>query len=141
MLSTSDTIRVSGLKEAADGLRQLGRKDARRIVRKGLRAGAKITVAAEREEAPVRTAKLRKALRVSGVRPPAKGVIAVAAAESSKPFNKFYPIFVVRGFTTRAKDGRKVAPNDYIARAYDRTAAAALNAAVTLITDQLTAGF
>jgi hypothetical protein len=138
----SDTIKIEGLDHVVEDLQTLARKDAKRIVRKGLRRGGAVLRESERDEAPQRSGKLKKAIRVTSARA-VKGKIAVTTGLRGKSFPEghFYPVFVIRGYRTRGNSGTKVPPNDFLSRAFDRSAEAATQAATTTIENELASGF
>ena len=137
------TLKIEGLSETVESLRAMGRKDAKRIVRKGLRAGARIVREAERAESPSLTGKLRKSERVSSAKA-APGTLAYSVGPRPKDFQqprkKFYPAILIAGFKVRG-GGRKIAANDFIERAFSRTATAAANAAAQTIESELGSEF
>lgn len=131
------SLTIKGLDETVQALRNLGRRELTRIVRKGLRAGARVIREAERSEAPKRTGKLAKSVAVKASRAP-KGIIDVSVSPrtSAFPADKYYPAYVIAGHKV-GKHGVKVEANDFPGRAFDSTAAAAAQAAIDVISSEI----
>lgn len=130
------SMTIDGLSGTVQALHDLGRRDAKRIVRKALRAGGRIIRTAERAEAPRLTGKLRRSIGVVGKKPKG-GVLAVGVGPRSAPFKAgpFYPAFVIFGH--RAGKSGRVAANDFPSRAFAAAADRAADAAAKMILDEL----
>lgn len=146
----SVVMRIEGLDPAIAGLRTLASRDAKAIVRKGVRAGAKIVLAAEKAEAPVRQDQVQKrnsrgrflsykksrtmlnSLAVGGKRGP-KGLIAMGVGPRTSAYpGPYVPAFVIYGHRIRHSSARAKA-NDFITRAFNRSREAAAQAAADVI--------
>lgn len=66
MALATAAIQVEGLKELGETLRNLDAKLVKKVVRKGLRAGAKVVLAEVRASAPKRTGRMAKAFQITG---------------------------------------------------------------------------
>jgi hypothetical protein len=100
------TLRISGLKEVSLALRDFGKK-AKPIVLKGLRVGAKIMQAAERELAPKRSGRLARAIQISGGRAAKPGMVTLTVGAKRKSFKgDYYPPYVI--YDHRTRGGKRV---------------------------------
>jgi HK97 gp10 family phage protein len=149
-------IEVTGLKQLGETLRALDDKMIKKVVRKGLRAGAKVTLAAVRADAPKRTGTMARAFAVSGGRQKNKGTIGVQVAVGKKWFvgDQFYAGFQEFGWSVgkrtteivrhqeRTRKGKKSLFTDtrrripgkhFVEQAAERTAEAAVAAIVETI--------
>jgi HK97 gp10 family phage protein len=132
------SFEVSGLKESLEALKGLEPKLSKGIVRKGLRAGAKVVSQATKAAAPELTGTLKKGIKVkAGKRK--KGflsyVVGVGKAWFSGP--AFYAAFVAFGHKVGSRKlggSRKQIPaNDFMTKGYDQSKNAALTAVISTI--------
>src|SRR5665213_1584272 len=78
-------LEIKGIEEAVKGIEDLNRKLQNKIIRTGLRAGAKVWKSAAQGETPSRTRKLRRSIKVrAGKR--SKGSISVTVGMSAKDY-------------------------------------------------------
>ena len=121
--------------EAAESLKQLGRTTERKILRKGLRAGAKIIKAAAQADAPSRTGLMARKIKVRAGKS-GKGRISVNVGVGAKDFTgkAFYAAFVLFGHRVGSRklgDSRKIVPaNNFLERAFESSGESAKEAAV-----------
>ena len=81
------SMKLEGAEELLKKLKKLEAKTAKKVMQKGLRAGAKITLAAAKAKAPVKTGRLRRSLvaRASiGGRKARRGTIQMLIFPSTK---------------------------------------------------------
>lgn len=134
------TIAISGLSETVQGLRDLGNKRAKSIVRKGLREGGKIIQATERAFAPYRTGKTQRSVAVAGKKRGRPGFISLSVFPRRTPFGSnakdFYPPYVIFGHKTRGGRGQ-VEGRDFVGRAFEAKAEQAANVAADYIESQI----
>lgn len=137
-----DVLRIEGADRVARALSRLGAKDAKRIVRSGLRRGGTVIKKAEVGEAPNRTGTLRKSIAVTAAKRKVKGGLGVVVWPNPRKFagKKFYAPFVIAGHRTRGGKS-KVPPDDFVARAFARQREAAVAAAVEKIKTGIAAAF
>jgi HK97 gp10 family phage protein len=129
---------IVGIGEAEKKLRDLSRKVENRIVRKGLRAGAKVFKTAAQGEAPVRSGTIRRRIKVrAGKRK--KGSISITVGVNAKDFvgEAFYAGFLLYGWRSgprRLGDARKLNPaNNFLKRAFDGSQSRATDTALQTI--------
>jgi HK97 gp10 family phage protein len=129
----ADQIKLDGAKELSKLMTDLPPKVEKKIARKGLRKGAKVTLEAVKQEAPVDTAEMRNSLKVYSAKSK-KGNVAVRVATSAKDFtgDQFYSAFNVYGT-------KKQPPNDFIGRGFDRTAQEAGDTIIKTVGDEIEA--
>jgi hypothetical protein len=131
------TLRISGLKEAAAALRDMGTK-AKPIVRKGLRIGAKIIQATERAFAPKRSGRLGRAIQISGGKSSTPGMVTLTVDPKRKSFKGvYYAPFVVNDHRTRGGK-RVIAGRDFPLRAFETKQVQAAQAAADYIEQNTT---
>ena len=118
-------MNVAGLKETSDALNELPQTVAKRILRKGLRVGAKVVLSVARADAPVGSSgRLRKNIKIRGGRG-SNGKIVLNVGVGAKDFTgeAFYASFVLYGHRVgprRLGNARKLVPaNNFLERAYD----------------------
>jgi HK97 gp10 family phage protein len=133
---------VEGVTEAVKGLDELERKMQNKIIRKGLRAGGKVWRDAARGEAPTRSGKTRRAIKVrAGKR--TKDSISVSVGISDKDYSgeAFYAAFVLYGHRVGRRslgDARKLVPaNNFLERAYNQSGQAAGDKAIEVMKEEL----
>ena len=137
-------MKIEGLKEAVDKLESLDRKVQKSIVRKGLRAGAKIMLAAAKAGAPVRSGNLLSNLKIRGGGT-SKGSTRVTVGVAAKGYKggekAWYADFVILGHhvgSAKLGDARAVVkPNPFLERAYEATASAVVEATAAYWADQI----
>ena len=136
-------IKIEGMKQALDRLQSLPMKMENKIIRKGLRAGAKIVRQAATQEAPSVSGATRKAIKVrAGKR--RKGYLAVLVSVGQRWFTgaTFYAAFVEYGHKLiRKRAGVKtvigiVKANPFMKRAADRTRQETTQAVADTITKE-----
>jgi HK97 gp10 family phage protein len=137
-------VQVKGLTECLNALKELDSKVQKSILRKGLRAGAKIVLAAAKADAPERTGRLKRNLKVRGGKS-GKGKVGLTVGASAKDFTgpAFYASFLEYGYHTRPRktsistaSGRKpIEGQHFLLKAYEQTKEDALDAVVQTWTD------
>jgi HK97 gp10 family phage protein len=126
----AEGLHISGLRETQARLQSLGPRVEKRVIRKGLRQGAKIVLAAARAEAPERSGNVRRNLKIRSGKG-SKGTIALSVGAAAKDFKgpAFYTGFLIYGHHVGSRklgDKRKFVPaNNFLQRAYDGTKEAA----------------
>jgi HK97 gp10 family phage protein len=126
----SQGIHISGLSEIKARLESLGLRVEKRVIRKGLRQGAKIVLGAARAEAPERSGTVLRNIKIRAGRG-SKGVISLTVGAAAKDFKgpAFYAGFLIYGHHVGSRklgDKRKFVPaNNFLQRAYDGTKEAA----------------
>jgi hypothetical protein len=126
-----ESIKITGLAESLGMLRELARDDengpktAKGIVRRGTGAGGKVMLAAVEDEAPEKSGRIKRSLKVR--RKSSKGKIGVSIGTRAKDFTgpTFYAGFAIWGHLAGSRKlgpMRKHVPgNDFISRGYDRS--------------------
>lgn len=115
-----------GIEETRRALEELGPKVEKKVIRKGLREGAKEVLAAARAEAPERSGILKKNIKIRSGRG-SKGTIVLTVGVGAKDFKgpTFYASFILFGWHSgprRLGDARKFnQPNNFLQRAFDST--------------------
>src|SRR6185437_13388918 len=129
------TAELHGMQEAIEALKSLNNKLERKIIRQGLRAGAKVLKSAAQSEAPERTGLLKSSIKVrAGKR--TKNSISVNVATSANDFQgkAFYAGFLLYGWRIGKRslgDARKLQPaNNFFKRAFDATGEQAAQTAI-----------
>lgn len=134
----NEVVRVTGLAEVQAKFADLETKVARKILRQGLRAGAKVVQTAARAEAPRRTGLMAANIKIRGSRG-RNGSVAFRVGGSAKDFKgkakeqrPFYMDFVEGGHFAGPRklgDKRKFVPgNHFLTRAYEASREAAVAA-------------
>ena len=128
----SDVVKIIGLAETKKALAELPAKMEKSVLRRGLRQGANVVLAAARTEAPKLTGATAKNAKVrAGKGGPGK--IAFNIGVNAKDFkgDQFYASFILYGWkhgSRKLGDKRKsIAANNWLARAYDETKDAAID--------------
>jgi len=125
---------ITGLKETIERLEKLDAAVQKKILRKALRAGAKLTLAAAKANAPFKSGDLKRSLKVRAGRSK-KGTIRVIMGSGRKWFQgtrQFYGSFITLppGFrigNRRLGNKRRLVPyNKYMENAYGSTKQAAV---------------
>lgn len=123
---------IKGLEELIKNLNALPDKLEKRVIRRSVRKGANIIKAKAQDYVPVREGKLKKSIKVSGVK--AKpGVIAFKirpTGNKKRGVSVFYDRFVENGTS-------KMAAQPYMRPAYDEAGEDVLNAVIDDIKLQL----
>lgn len=138
-------MKVQGLQEATQALRELDRKAQKRIVRKALRAGGKVIQDKARTEAPTRTGALKRNVKIRGGRA-SKGSVALNIGIGARDFTgkTFYGGFVQYGHRIgkRALGSKRklVPPNEFLTRAFDATKEQAVTVVVQALGELLEPG-
>jgi HK97 gp10 family phage protein len=128
-------IRVSGLTEVTQALKELDRKVQKSILRKGLRAGAKVMLSPARAGAPDRTGRIRRNIKVRAGRS-SKGRVSISVGVNARDFTgpAFYAAFVLLGHKVGSRRlGNKrtsVPANNFLERAFDQAHQQATDVAV-----------
>lgn len=135
-------LNVAGLQETKQALEALGIKTEKKIIRKGLRAGAKIVQAACQSEAPKLTGFMASKIKVRSGKA-GKGKLAVTVGVGAKDFkgDAFYGAFVEYGHrvgSRRLGDKRKLVPaNNFLERGAQASAQSAIDAATQVWNDEI----
>jgi len=133
-------MKLTGLAEATKKMDDLDRKVQKSIVRKGLRKGAKVLLAALRADTPESSGNLKSKIKIRSGKS-GKGKTTINIGGSRKDFHAFkgstfYLGFLLFGFHT---GGRKKAPsghmtavpaNNFFERAFDSTSVSAVQTTV-----------
>jgi hypothetical protein len=138
---TTDLKLIGG----GDLVRQLGKLangTATKVLRKGLRAASKPITAAMKAEAPVgETQAIKQSIGPKRVKAKKRGQVGLTVAPQAKPLakksgkKKYYAGPVNHGHVMR--NGKFVAPDDFVKRGFNRAEAKALTAAKNTIFDEL----
>jgi HK97 gp10 family phage protein len=131
--------KISGVKEIDDKLQTLGKTIARKVLRHGMRAGAKPVAETARRIAPVKSGLTKQAIKVKAIRKSRKTFgVAVQVGEGNYVGKTFYAAFVEFGHKTgkRGSTNRKwVEGQHFMERAYNSTADMAKTIAMSDIKD------
>lgn len=127
------TVKIEGAEAIARSLKELPNKVSKGIMRKALRAGAKIVLAKARANAPKRTGALARSLKVrAGKTKRGKISIVVQSKEGDFKGDQFYGAIVELGRKSgsrRQRTGRKqIKGKFFLHAAYKETKDAAANA-------------
>jgi HK97 gp10 family phage protein len=119
-------FKIEGLDETRKALEELGPKAEKRVIRQGLRIGAKVVLEAARGEAPERSGVLKRNIKIRSGRG-SKGKIVLTVGVADKDFKgpTFYAGFVLFGSFVGSRqlgDKRHFRPaNNFLQRAFDET--------------------
>lgn len=107
---------VTGVKEIDRRLKALVPKLQKKVIRQAMRKGMKLVTAAAKANAPVRTGKLRKAIKTRAGKSKKRGVIKVVTRVGEGDFQgeTFYAAMVEFGT-------KNMPPHPFMAPAYDQT--------------------
>jgi HK97 gp10 family phage protein len=128
-------MKVTGLNELKGTLAALPDKMEKKVLRKGLRAGAKDVLKSARAEAPKLSGALSKNIKIRGGRG-CKGKIALSVGVGARDFKgpTFYGGFIIYGHRVgkRALGDKRhfVEPNNFLQRAFDATKETAVETTV-----------
>ncbi len=120
------TVTITGLSATRQALEQLPLKVEKRILRKGIREGAKVMLSAARADAPSLSGATRRNVKIRGGRSK-PGTIGLSVGVAAKDFAgpTFYAGFVIYGHRIGKRalgDRRKLVPADnFLSRAYEET--------------------
>lgn len=133
---SNNALHFTGMKEAAEAFKELDKTVTKKIIRKGLRIGAKARlVPAAVAEAPEASGltKSKVKLRSGGSR---KGSVSVTVGVDAKDYTgqAFYAAFVLFGHRVGKRelgDARKLVPaNNFLKRAFDAGSQTAVDATI-----------
>lgn len=117
-------MKIKGLDETDKALKDLDVAVAKRIIRKGLRAGAKDVLNAARADAPQRSGAIKRNIKIRGGGTK-NGVVKLNIGVGAKDFQgkTFYAGFVLYGHKVGSRklgDARTAVPaNNFLERAYE----------------------
>ncbi len=126
---------INGIAEVKAGLAELEKSVAKKILRKGLRAGAKLVLTEARADAPVKSGLLRKNVKIRSAKGK-KGTVAINVGVGSKDFagETFYGGFVLYGHKVGSRKlgatRADVPANNFLGEAFEKTKEAAVDVAI-----------
>ena len=135
-------VQVEGLKELDAKLKDFDGKLAKTIVKRALRAGAKVTLTSARALAPQKTGRLRSAIKVMAGKS-RKGYVSITVGIGKKWFegDEFYAAFQEFGWKSGRRglgDKRKANPGEhYVEGAFDETKHAAVARITEVLREQI----
>lgn len=94
----SSNIKVQGAESLIKKLDRIGKKDSKKAMRKGTRAGAKVLQSAIKDNAPIRTGNLQQSIKVRATKGK-KGWVGNTVVLKSKDADGFYGSFIELGWT------------------------------------------
>ncbi len=111
-------IKLEGAAELDRKLLMLGRAAAGKIVRPALRAGAKVIQVGAKTDAPKRTGKMARAIRVRAMKSKRKGTIGINVTLGQGFFrgDEFYGAFQEFGWKTGKRSGGRAAAAKRVAQ-------------------------
>lgn len=121
MIKTS--LEINGLNSLIDDFNLLSRIEQKKVAQKAVRAGAIVFRDVIRQNAPVRSGRLRKSISVDT----ARNADAVTAGVTFKKVRGFYPFY----WWILERGSSKLAPNPFVRQAFDANVEAAEKAAAS----------
>jgi HK97 gp10 family phage protein len=130
-------IEAKGIQQVQQALKELDDKVSRSILRKGLRQGAKVVLAAAKADAPERTGRLKRNLKVRNKKG-GKGKAALSVGAAAKDFTgeAFYSSFIEYGYSTRpsvtGKNAirKKIPGQHFLKKAFEQTGEQAISTTI-----------
>lgn len=120
-------MKLIGLKETVEGLKELDRTTQRRLIRKAQRPAAKLLQSAARAEAPEKTGNLKKQIKIKSGR--TRGGTKLSVGFTNFIGKAYYAAFILLGWkhgSRKLGNARKSIPaNDFLGRAYEANKEAA----------------
>jgi HK97 gp10 family phage protein len=115
-------IEIKGLEEVIGGLKKLEEAVQGKILAKACRDGAKVILAVEQAEAPVKSGFMKSEIKIRSSSRKSQGIFRASVGVSAKDYvgDAFYASFVIYGHMLGSRklgDKRKVIPgNDFLKR-------------------------
>ena len=126
------TVDIRGDAELERKLVGMDRKVARKVTKQSLRLGAKVILAAVKEEAPTVSGKLKRSAKVRVARRNRRGSFAMIVSLAARDGDRFYGAYVHLGHFAgtspagqkaqhKSQGRRKVTSDPFVRRAFDRS--------------------
>jgi HK97 gp10 family phage protein len=117
-------MRITGMEETRKALDNLDREVQKKILRKGLRKGCKVMLRIAKADAPFKTGKLKRNIKIrsGGVK---YGKLRMTVGIGNKDYTgeAFYAAFLLYGWRVGSRKlgdaRRQVPPNNFLRRAYE----------------------